>query len=209
MVDLQLIGPSAICLFVSFDYHFLFFSCYMWHRKCLVYTHTIRSINHAMATTKKKIKKKKSDHSFFILLPKGHSIQSKKFKFLFLQSTNPFSSLSFFFSFFLVRCTCCMHTYTNKEKLSCHRLRLEKESNFLTEEASDGGKSEFHLHSKLAPATILSLYWYSNKHTTILSSPIFFSFQALPPYIPQPISVYPNWNLIIFVLIQLIENNGE
>jgi hypothetical protein len=149
MVDLQLIGPSAICLFVFFDYHFLFFYfffCSMWHRKCLVYTHTIRSINHAMATMKneeKKRKTKKSDHSFFFSsLPKGHSIQSKKFKFLLLQSTNPFSSLFLF----LVRCTCCMHTYTNKEKLSCHRLGIEKESNSLTEEASDGGKSEFHLH---------------------------------------------------------------
>jgi len=127
-----------------------------------VYTHTIRSINHAMATMKNEEKKKNEEiRSFFFFssLPKGHSIQSKKFKFLLLQSTNPFFLLSFF-SFFLVRCTCCMHTYTNKEKLSCHRLGIEKESNSLTEEASDGGKSEFHLHSKLTlvPAAILSLY---------------------------------------------------
>jgi hypothetical protein len=127
-----------------------------------VYTHTIRSINHAMAMMKKKKKEEIRSFfvSFFLLLPKGHSIQSKKFMFLPLQSTNPFVPLAHYFSsFFLVRCTCCIHT--NKEKLSCHRLYTEKrESNSLTEGTLDGGKSEFHLHSKLAlvPATILSLY---------------------------------------------------
>ena len=47
-----------------------------------------------------------------------------------------------------------MDRWRNKEKLSCHRLGREKASNFLTEEeeALDGGKSEFHLHAKLAPA---------------------------------------------------------
>lgn len=66
MVDLQLIRPSAIRLYFSIIFFSFFlsfqsinpFDSCATHRKCLVYTHTIRFINHAMVTMKSKQRKK-------------------------------------------------------------------------------------------------------------------------------------------------------
>ena len=114
-------------------------------RKCLVYTHTIRFINHAMVTRPvaekggRKEKKKKEKN------PSIQSSQSEKIACTRRQSTNPFFvCLS---SLLRVRCTCSARTEGARERekssenLSCHRRQREREKrkkDSLTEEASNG-----------------------------------------------------------------------
>lgn len=181
MVDLQLLEPSARCLFVSSSFSSSFFlaRCDTGNVLC---TH-IR-LNPSITQWQWWKKEEIRSFSFFFLLLlaflKAILSNEKNSSFYSFNQPTRFSLLSFLL-FFLVRCTCCMPTSTNQEKLSCHRLGREKESNLLTEETSDGGKSEFHLHSQLVlgPAARRSSYWYSNKHTTILCSSFVFFFSSI------------------------------
>jgi hypothetical protein len=100
-------------LFVSFS---IDRSRVVRRRKCLVYTHTIRFINHAMVTTKSKQRRKRKIRSFFSLF----SIQSKNIQ---LHTTSINQPVFLLLS--LNRCTCCAHI--EKKNLSCHQARIERE----------------------------------------------------------------------------------
>jgi hypothetical protein len=119
-------------LFVSFS---IDRSRVVRRRKCLVYTHTIRFINHAMVTTKSKQRRKRKIRSFFSLF----SIQSKNIQ---LHTTSINQPVFLLLS--LNRCTCCAHIEKKKSILSSSthrererdRERKKKEKDSLTEEAS-------------------------------------------------------------------------
>jgi hypothetical protein len=108
-----------------------------------------------MVTTKSKQKKKKKKIRFFYPM--------KKFQVLISSIHQPVFS----FSLLLYVCirkkknlSCHHRAHIEEEKKKKREKEKERERDSLTEEASDGGKSEFHLHSKLArvPAAILSSY---------------------------------------------------
>jgi hypothetical protein len=118
MFDLQLIWPSAVCLSMTIFLFFLSFqsidrSIVVRHRKCLVYTHTIRFINHAMVTMKRKYRKRKKIRSFYPM---------KKIQVL----TPSINQPVFFFSFHLF----CMCAYREKESIlssGTHRRKKTRE----------------------------------------------------------------------------------